>query len=201
MMPRESSAVWFLGRVRSLSNLLRMNYMPRVRQQNVAEHSFHVANLAAMVGHEILSYPDHHVAVDMNYLVQKALYHDFDESIVSDVPYPVKKGADGLAQSLEKYALDEMRYYGMPIPHQLVTDHPDMFLENKIVKLCDMAEFIMYCIEEVEMGNKFFISKIQEALHNWSTQDIVLQSEILSYIKDRAESIVRRETVAHSHIT
>jgi 5'-deoxynucleotidase YfbR-like HD superfamily hydrolase len=123
-----------------------------------------VAMLCTIVYHEIGD------SIDYNKLMHMALCHDIEECITSDIPYFVNKHVkDGLKDFLVK-SMDS------DDPVHSLKDAPDWLksciiaapdedsMEHKIMKMCDLVELAMYCVEEVTMGNKSVLPMLNNCI-------------------------------------
>lgn len=134
---------------------VRYHTHPVLRRQNIADHSFHVAMLAAwLCGQDPpgISVP----------LLMGALTHDLAEHIMGDLPAPVKRSIPQIMAENNEGLLEDMEfraYWGMA-EGRLIADvdldwTPQMTpAETRAVKLADNADGCLYCIQERRMGNK-----------------------------------------------
>lgn len=79
-------------------------------------------------------------------LVLAALAHDLAESVTGDVPATAKWMSPSLGRELESL---EQRFN---LEHDIFPDLTP--LELRILKWADMAELVMYCEQEIRMGNQ-----------------------------------------------
>jgi 5'-deoxynucleotidase YfbR-like HD superfamily hydrolase len=118
----------------------RYHTWPVIREQTVADHSFHVIRIYWTLFGRV---PD----VVTEYIV----WHDMGELWTGDTPYPVKKNNYALKKimnDMEREAVYSMG--GIPDPStSLTTDHV------KRVKLCDLLEMLEYALHEISLGNQF----------------------------------------------
>jgi 5'-deoxynucleotidase YfbR-like HD superfamily hydrolase len=127
----------------------RYHTWPVIREQTVADHSFHVLRLYwtlfGYVPPEIASY---------------IIWHDMGELWTGDLPYPVKRDNYALKKTcddIEQQALAEMGGDTASI----TTD------QEKRVKFCDLLEMLEYALHEVSLGNQYatvVVSRIVTAL-------------------------------------
>lgn len=113
----------------------RYHTMRTLHAQNVAEHSFGVAWLVYLL-------TDGKPSVN---LLMAALGHDIAEHVTGDLPAPAKRAMElgarfAAAEDVATVAA------GLDIPE--LTEE-----ESKILKLADTAELVLYCMQEVSMGN------------------------------------------------
>ena len=112
--------------------MLRVNY-----PQTVADHSYRVAMLVLIIADRL------NLSEKKTYeLVIQALLHDIEESVLGDVQYYIKH-----IPEVEK-ALDEYkRKFASQIP--ILNDED----EDKIVKIADMLDLLLYTEDELRSGN------------------------------------------------
>jgi len=113
----------------------RFHTMPNIQGNSVARHSFGVAWLVYMIAsHDTLR-------VD---LIMAALAHDLAEQEVGDVPAPTKRRLK-IMHELSGIEDDILR------DHDVLFDlWPD---EKKWLKLADCMDGMMFCIQEMALGN------------------------------------------------
>jgi 5'-deoxynucleotidase YfbR-like HD superfamily hydrolase len=117
-----------LRNTRRLSFVPRWVVAPNIRQQSVAEHSYHVA---CIVQHLLEKHEDKNSAPFMLRTLNKALVHDADEATTGDAPGPTKDGTRASPVTLDQTSL--------------------------IVKVADILEAYLFCNEEICMGNQSFL--------------------------------------------
>lgn len=105
-----------------------------------------------------------------------AITHDLDEAVVGDMPHDAKyqfgKRSDKLRRALEQLSESTVEtMYGM-IKHQGIrARYMDLFkeqkarksIESRIVKLADYIDVIIYCENEMKMGNRELIKDRENA--------------------------------------
>jgi len=79
-------------------------------------------------------------------LLRAALCHDLAEHVTGDIPSPAKRlyGIGEQVSELEKTLLMRAN-----LPNDLLTDD-----EARTLKLADIAQGALYCLREVELGNR-----------------------------------------------
>lgn len=133
--------------LRSAGAVKRMHNM-RSRPQNLAEHSWGVAMLLLTV------YPQAPAG-----LIQRALVHDLPELRTGDIPAFVKWQNPDM-ETILKVLEDDFHVRFGTLPHSLASNE-----ERLILKWCDGAELLLYCIEELHGGNRYAL----EVLHAITT--------------------------------
>ena len=130
-MTDEGRARWIRWS-RRLRFVPRWAVMPTITKQNVAEHSYHVAQTCRWLIPRHENFRSHTFALEV---IELALDHDLDEALSGDIPAPYKKTKEwdsaseavklvGLADVMEAMAfLNEERYMGNkttePVLHDL----------------------------------------------------------------------------------
>lgn len=135
---------------RRLSNIERYNNTPRIKNENVAEHSYFVAFYVMMLADLVLE-------IDKERAMCLALIHDVEESISGDIPHNIKLKYPEMNKSLEKMNLliakdifedgDYLELWKETREHET--------LESKLVLFCDILSGYMYTKDEIKMGNTF----------------------------------------------
>lgn len=118
------------------------------RSQSLAEHTFNVMMLLKRTA----ALPPDRMCI----LYEAALHHDLPELFTGDIPAPVKRSSMELAQSLSDLESDL---------HPLYRNNDDL-TEYEAALLCwaDRAELVLWCLEELRMGNTFVIPMVSRAL-------------------------------------
>ena len=150
-----------LTTVRNLNHITRCPRFPLIRATTVAEHSFHTAVMALFLGEELkaTTYP----SLRMEKLLRRALLHDAEEALISDIPHDVKKYIQGIDAAVEQ--MFENIFTGVPQWFRSAVCSPcDGSMEHRVAKLADMLELAMYCTGEVRLGNKGIMSILRNAL-------------------------------------
>ena len=138
-------------KLRRLNHVKRCALFPVLHPTSVAEHSFHTSLLVLFLIEELKKEGRQ---IDELKALKLAVLHDTEEIIVSDVPYTVKLHLE------DKFdvALSNMISDDLPdAPEWLVkamTAKGDGSLEYKILKVADLWELALYCIDEMELGNR-----------------------------------------------
>jgi 5'-deoxynucleotidase len=151
-----------------LRYIKRWSLMRNVVKENVAEHSYYVAQLTHLlctIGNEVFG---RNIAVDK--AVSMALFHDATEVFTGDIPTPVKHhNPEALSafRGIEQLAAERLTDM---IPEQLRTayigmiggkqDEPSEL--KRMVKAADLLDAYLKCITELSAGNReFAAAKIQ----------------------------------------
>lgn len=153
----------FFAYMYRLRYIKRWSLMRNVVEENVAEHSYHVALLTHVlcsIANEIYGR-----GVDTGAAVALALFHDASEAITGDIPTPVKHHNPGIVSSfreIEKLAAD--RLTGM-VPEPLRDLYAPLIAGKsgggggelaKLVKAADLLDAYLKCTTELSTGNREF---------------------------------------------
>jgi 5'-deoxynucleotidase YfbR-like HD superfamily hydrolase len=99
-------------------------------------------------------------------LLMAALAHDTPEVVTGDVPAPTKRRV-GLRQAYEAMEDDVYEAIGYAAP-ALSTQ------ERKLLKLADLLEGLMFCVSEIERGNRMILSVLRN-YHNYIVEHTTLE--------------------------
>ena len=166
----------FLKRTQALCYIERCSNVSHIRPYSVAQHSFYIT-LYAMVFADLENERiektfrpnlyDHvkkAMLYDISLVVQKALIHDLEETIIGDILYPVHHSNQSFKQELEEVkekSIDQEVFRELP---KKVRDYyirlwktsKDNTKEGKLVACMDKFEILMFSLQELDMGNKGF---------------------------------------------
>jgi 5'-deoxynucleotidase YfbR-like HD superfamily hydrolase len=123
---------------RHAGNVRRYHTHPTLRQQTVADHSWHVMRIFLEL------FPDAVTVEVLTYI----LYHDIAEIGTGDLPFPVKAAHPGLAEVMHDVEAEVLDNMGVVLPD--LTSR-----ERVLVKVCDLCEMFEWGREEVTMGNRY----------------------------------------------
>jgi 5'-deoxynucleotidase YfbR-like HD superfamily hydrolase len=150
----------FFERLKTMSSIRRFGTLPMIEVESVASHSYNVAIMALMIA----DYEDE-LKADREALLRKALFHDFEETILSDIPHPIKhRFKGGKLGQLLKEIVPEL------VEHEIFKELPDSLkhryvrdalgakedLEGRIVAAADAMDIIITSLRELKLGNRYF---------------------------------------------
>lgn len=121
--------------MRDAAAVRRYHTRRMLREQTLAEHSFGVQQLIL----QIMPEPPARLLV-------AAIHHDLPEYVTGDVPGPAKRASprmEVLFEELEKGCAP------------LYLDCNLTPYEEAVLKWCDTMELVLFCLEEVQMGNAY----------------------------------------------
>ncbi len=124
-----------IAAIRIAGEVKRYHTKRTIGVQSVGEHSWNVALLVfALVKTPSLD------------LIKAALLHDVAEVSVGDIPAPVKRSSPEMKEQVNKLEDDFLRRIGI--------DYPELSIgEENILKVADTLELVLYCQEQMHMGN------------------------------------------------
>ena len=131
--------------IRTSSYLKRYHTLPSHEHQTIAHHSWNVAALVQFM------WPD-----CRKDLILAALYHDVPEALTGDIPAPFKWANPDISEILERAEKQFLEKYG------LGTDLTDA--EKRMLSIADTLELVLYCQEQVSMGNQIYALSMQRGL-------------------------------------
>ena len=145
----------------------RWSLMKSVTDENIAEHSAQVAQIA----HALALIKNRMFGGDLNAdrIASAALYHETSEVLTGDLPTPIKYYNPEIRQSyknIEKIANDKLISM---LPEELRGDYRDIIelpegsYERVLIKAADKISAYIKCIEELRSGNREF-AKAEAAL-------------------------------------
>ena len=140
---------------RNAGAVIRYHTVRTIRQQTLADHQWNVVMILLWVFPEA---PSH--------LLRAALMHDLPEYHTGDVPATAKWGHEPLAAALEAAECDAWGMLGVTDPVAGLA--PD---EKCLLKFCDGAELVLWCMEEGRMGNRFAAAPAARVLYRFRGVD------------------------------
>ena len=150
----------FFAYMARMKLIKRWSLMKSVSEENIAEHSAQVAQIA----HALALIKNKRFGGELNAdrIATMALYHETSEVLTGDLPTPIKyynpdirkayKDIEGIANEkllsmLPEELTEEYR--------QLIEPDPDSY-EHMLIKAADKISAYIKCIEEMRSGNREF---------------------------------------------
>lgn len=134
-----------LTMLRAAGAIRRYHTLRTHRTQTVADHSHGVAMLVLAV------YPEAHAE-----LIKAALTHDLPEIVTGDIPATAKWRHPELGKIENEISAKFRSEYGI----QYVLSET----EHSILKWCDMMELVLWCLEDVQLGNSYAAEVVERGL-------------------------------------
>ena len=147
----------FFERLKTMSSIRRFGTLPMIESEDVASHSYNVAIMALMIADY-----EPELKVDREALLRKALFHDFEETILSD---PIKHRFQGgklgrLLKEIVPELIENEIFKELPAPLKALYVRSaldaKLDLEGEIVAAADAMDIVMTSLRELKMGNRYF---------------------------------------------
>jgi 5'-deoxynucleotidase len=151
----------FLAYLYRLRHIERWSLMRNTTSENVAEHSYHVALLAHVLGTVARDVFGRNV--DPDRVAAYALFHDATEVFTGDIPTPVKHHNPRILanfREIESLAADRLLDTVPPelreVYRPMLTGAPEETELTKYVKAADVLDAYLKCLSEMSAGNREF---------------------------------------------
>ena len=135
-----------------LGEIIRYNNRPKIKQENVAEHSFYViTNVLKIVKMFNLSNEVKYKALEF------ATVHDIPELMVGDIPYDTKINNPELREACERaevIALEQNLPEYLDSYKELLEAEKQETIPYLVTKLADTVSVLQYSNREIALGNK-----------------------------------------------
>ena len=150
----------FFAYMSRMKLIRRWSLMKAVSEENIAEHSAQVAQMAHALA--VIANRVYGKNVNADRVATLALYHESSEVITGDLPTPIKYYNPSIRdayKSIEKTAND--RLISM-LPEELKPEYESLINQNNnsyehtLVKAADKLSAYVKCIEEMKSGNREF---------------------------------------------
>ena len=157
----------FFAYMARMKLIRRWSVMKSVSEENIAEHSAQVAQIAhalALIKNRLYG-----GELDADRIAVMALYHETSEVLTGDLPTPIKYYNPEIRKAykdIEKIANDKLISM---LPDELRADYRDVIVtdgesyEGILVKAADKISAYIKCIEEMRSGNREF-AKAEKSL-------------------------------------
>jgi 5'-deoxynucleotidase YfbR-like HD superfamily hydrolase len=176
-------------KVSHLSDVNQFATHPKIKEISVAEHSYYVA-LTTLFICRILETSGQEVGQDISRsAVSKALLHDIEECVISDIPYPVKKH---LKVHVNGNNNNEFRDYQIHVANMVLNDgvlvekwiFSKSGVSGEIVVAADRIALIIYLMKEVILGNRFAEDEIVAILQvmKEETKDTIVEDIVSDFV-------------------
>ncbi len=176
----------FFAYMSRMKLIRRWSLMRCVTDENIAEHSAEVAQIAHALA--VIASTVYSKNVNADRVATLALYHESSEVITGDLPTPIKyynpeirkayKDIEGVANNrLLSMLPEELQDAFRPLVEQNSQSY-----EHTLVKAADKLSAYIKCIDELKSGNREF-AKAEQALK--SEIDAYLYLPEVSYFCDK----------------
>ena len=197
--------------IRRLSNIRRYNTVPTVQTYTVAAHSYQVAIIAHILAKEYNEWVEKHNSlyhpldidnqldtVDVNATVYRALYHDIEECLMSDIPWTVKHANPNIEQQIHQVSADKLNslYANSNCFWQKnIVVNAKSGLEGEIVALADILDCALEVYTDYHLGNRYIghiLKQCMQIINNTKhLQDFITASPTLRELIHMLESFNR----------
>ena len=160
----------YYSKIYRLSFIQRYANIARIRNEDVAQHSFFVSAI-------ILNLHDVYV-FDLGRALQAAVCHDITESDLSDVTHQVKHDYPQLAAEIKKVEMQVISKYPQAVIEGFKIFEDESSVEGLIANLADVIQVRQYIEYEISLGNKNVfgikveaskrINKLEERLQSYA---------------------------------
>ena len=148
-----------------MGGLTKRYHTQHVNKENtVAAHSFGVAWMVYF-----LTSVDGQVC--SHNLIMAALAHDLAEQVTGDISSPTKRKFPDLAKMVQEMEIELLSEHNLNFEAHLTPD------EKRILKLADCLDGALYCIGEIQLGNRSimevynrycnYITQLNPTKHEW----------------------------------
>jgi len=141
-----------------LQFITRYSNVPRVRDENVAQHSFFVASLCLEIM-EGLDYSKFNKAK----VLTMAITHDWAEADIDDIAHDVKRDFPTVKKALKVAERKVMSKYPKNIQDAFQEYDENDTYESAIVQLADTLQCVQYLESEVNLGNRYMEDMLTES--------------------------------------
>ena len=157
----------FFAYMARMKLIRRWSLMKSVSEENIAEHSAQVAQIAhalALIKNRMFG-----GNVNADRITSIALYHETSEVLTGDLPTPIKYYNEEIRRSYKEiegianHKLISMLPEALQADYRAIIETPADSYEHVLVKAADKICAYIKCIEELRSGNREF-SKAEAAL-------------------------------------
>lgn len=138
-----------------LSSQIRYNNRIRIKDEDLAQHSYYVAYNIMKLGYDFNIKQE-----TIEKAVCRAIVHDLDEQFTADIPHDCKVQFPELREMVSKIGLDFIKQKAS-FATQYFLDYSNLDdLCNLLVNMGDALSVLQYVTREIELGNKTEAMKI-----------------------------------------
>lgn len=185
----------FLAYLYRLRHIERWSLMRNTTRENVAEHSYHVALLAHLLG--TVARDVFGKSVDPDRAAGYALFHDVTEVFTGDIPTPVKHHNPRILanfREIEALAADRLLETAPAEIREAYRPHvtgaeadPEL---TKYVKAADLLDAYLKCLSEMAAGNREFATALRQSEHKLRQMNMAEVDWLIQYMADGFEKTI-----------
>ncbi len=142
----------FLKDIYRLSVIKRYSNVPKIQQESVAEHCFHVAAIC-MDMHDIYDF-------NLGEALQIAISHDMPEMELNDAPHVIKQKYPQIKAAFEECEREVAKSLPTACCWGVMAYDAQECVESKIVFLADAMQCVQFSKVEVDLGNKGYMREV-----------------------------------------
>ena len=158
----------FFAYMARMKLIRRWSLMKSVDEENIAEHSAQVAQIA----HALALIKNRKFGGELNAdrIATMALYHETSEVLTGDLPTPIKYYNPEIRQAYKEIEGIANEKLVSMLPEELRSDYRSLIFEDpdsyeaKLVKAADKLSAYIKCVEELRSGNREF-AKAEHTLY------------------------------------
>ena len=158
----------FFAYMARMKLIRRWSLMKSVEEENIAEHSAQVAQIA----HALAIIKNRKFGGELNAdrVTTMALYHETSEVLTGDLPTPIKYYNPEIRKAYKEIEGVANEKLISMLPEELQADYRPLILEDpasyeaRLVKAADKLSAYIKCVEELRSGNREF-AKAEDTLY------------------------------------
>lgn len=135
-----------------LTYITRYDTIPRIKDENVCEHSFLVSAIILKL-HDMYKF-------DLGKALQISTAHDILEAETGDVGHFVKRNHKQLHIELKKAEKKDLKKYPIRVQEGIIEYDKNKSIESKIVHLADSIQVMQYANNEIKLGNNWYFDDV-----------------------------------------
>ena len=136
-----------------LTYIVRYSNVPRVKNEDVAQHSFLVSAMLFKLWEEY--------RFDLGLALRIAVAHDILESETSDVCHIMKKEHPDLYDALKKAEKTAAKKFPHSVKNAIDLYDRNKCVESKIVHLADAMQCKQYAENEIKLGSSHYFNEVK----------------------------------------
>lgn len=150
----------FFAYMARMKLIRRWGLMKSVTDENIAEHSAQVAQLAHALA--LIRNKKFGGDVDPDRIATMALYHETSEVMTGDLPTPIKYYNEDIRRSYKDIEHTANERLIAKLPEEFRDDYRALIevdtdsVEHKLIKAADKLSAYIKCVEELQSGNREF---------------------------------------------
>ncbi len=164
-MPQNNIAE-FLEKERNLGKVIRFSARSRIKDESVAEHSFHAAFYSMLLADMEMQAGK---SIDVEKLLRAALLHDLEECVTGDIMHTFKYSDRKASEEIKRISAQFFSELMDSLPEHMGEKYKKSWseaksdtIEGKILMAADRLEALLYAMHECSLGNSTFQPIVEE---------------------------------------